>query len=233
MSGVASARPSLQPRRLAAEFTVIVVGVLVALGVDQAREARNDRAREAVYLQQLRADLTSTAERLADAISLEEGAIAHADRVVEGLNAATLPPADSMGNWMLLATGSSATFHPTMGTITALVESGELRLLRDDRLRQSVLQYHNAVATALRIIDGVSPHSWATLERLGQHLSWAALLEPGRTHRFPAAWATLADDPSFHGTLYDLRLTATNRVFALRTLLDPLSELQERLAEAE
>jgi hypothetical protein len=49
-------------KRLAAEFIVIVVGVLVALGVDAARGAWEDQARVAAYLRQLRADLSVTAE---------------------------------------------------------------------------------------------------------------------------------------------------------------------------
>lgn len=229
MPAEAAAQSSKNSGRLAAEFVVIVVGVLVALGVDAARGSRDDRLREAVYLQQLQTDLTTTAESLANAISLEEAAIENADRVIQALNASVLPAPDSLGAWMLGATASSATFHPTMGTITALVESGELRLLRNDELRQRVLQYHNAVATALRVIDGVTPHAWRTLERVGQNLSWAALVDPAAPQRFPIEWDALACDPTFHGALYDLRLTATNRVFALRTLLAPLRDLEAQL----
>lgn len=215
--------------RLAAEFAVIVVGVLVALGVDAAREAHNDRQREEVYLQQLRADLATTAQGLASAISMEQAAVDAADRVIAGLNVAELPNTDSLGVWILRATASSATFHPTMGTVTALVESGELRLLRDDELRQSVLKYHTAVASSLRIIDGVGPHSWRTLEAVGRTLNWATLVDPTAPARFPVDWAALAADPHFHGLVYDMRLSNSNRLFGLQTLTGPLEDLEARL----
>lgn len=212
-------------RRLAAEFVVIVVGVLVALGVDAARDARADRVREATYLGQLQADLSETADHLAEAISVDQRARDGADRLTVALNASGLPPSDSLASWLAAATNSSASFYPTMGTVTALVESGELRLIRDEDLRRRVLRYHSGVQSALRIVDGVDPHMWRTIERLGGMLSWPALLQPEQAHRFPLNWEALASEPAFHGALYDMRLAATNRLFALNSLRDALDSL--------
>jgi hypothetical protein len=43
----------------------------------------------------------------------------------------------------------------------------------------------------------------------------------------------LAGDRSFHGALYDLRLAASNRLFALRSLRTSLETLREALSESE
>lgn len=219
-------------RRLAAEFVVIVVGVLVALAVDAAREARAERMLEAGYLHQLAADLSATAVELEEAISVDGRALEGADRAIRGLNARTLPDPDSLTVWTSAATNSSASFHPRMGTVTALVESGELRLLRDERLRQAVLQYHSGVQSAVRILDGVDPHMWRSIERLGGMLSWEALLRPAETQRFTIDWEALASDRAFQGALYDLRLSATNRLFALRSLRTGLEALMAELDRA-
>ncbi len=216
-------------RRLAAEFVVIVVGVLVALGVDAARDAREDQIRGAAYLQQLRADLSATADGVADAIAVDRRAREGADRLLEALTSGPLPPSDSLAAWVLSTTNSSASFYPTMGTVTALVESGELRLLRDERLRQYVLEYHSSVEGALRIVDAVDPHMWRTLERLGGMLSWNALIRPEEAQRFSVDWASLAADRDFHGAIYDLRLAAQNRLFALNSLRGGLEALSEDL----
>jgi hypothetical protein len=215
---------------LAAEFVVIEVGVLVALGVDAARDAREDRVREDAYLRQLQTDLSMTADSLAEAIAVDRLARESADRAILALGASPLPPPDSLAVWTLAATNSSASFYPTMGTVTALVESGELRLLRDEGLRQRVLQYHSAVESALRIVDAMGPHMWRTIERLGGVLSWDALLRPGEAQRFSIDWRSLAADRTFHGALYDLRLVASNRLFALSSLRGSLETL---LAELE
>ena len=167
-------------QRLGAEFAVVVVGVLVALAVDAARDARDDRARETAYVRQLQADLLATAEGLTEAISVDQRAREGADRAIEAINSRRLPPSDSLVAWTAAATNSSASFYPTMGTVTALVESGELRLIRDEALRQQVLHYHSSVESALRIVDAVDPHTWRTIERLGGMLSWAALLNRTR-----------------------------------------------------
>lgn len=216
-------------RRLAAEFVVIVIGVLVALAVDAARDTRDEQARETAYLQQLRTDLVATRESLAEAISVDERASASADRVIQALSSPGLAPADSLTAWTTAATNSSASFYPTMGTVTALVESGELRVIRDDAIRQEVLHYHSSVESALRIVDAVDPHTWRTIERLGVILSWSALLQPDQPQRFPIDWASLAADRTFHAALYDLRLAATNRLFALRSLDASLQSLLDAL----
>ncbi|MDT8340793.1 MAG: hypothetical protein RQ751_04705 [Longimicrobiales bacterium] len=215
-------------RRWLAEFVVIVVGVLVALGVDAAREAREERAREAAYLEQLHADLTTTADSLRAAIAVEETARAGGDRLLDALDGGELPPPDMLGTWLQSATNWS-TFQPNMGTVTALVESGDFRLLRDPILRQAVLQYHSEVVSALRIIDGITPHTWRTVERLGALVNWRALNRPDAPGRFPVRWEVLASDRAFHGALADLGITTNNRIFALRGLRDALDPLLARL----
>ena len=50
------------------EFVIIVIGVLVALGVDSYRDDQIDEARERVYLANLYADLEIDAENLASAL---------------------------------------------------------------------------------------------------------------------------------------------------------------------
>lgn len=216
-------------RRLAADFVIIVVGVLVALGVDAAWEAREERVRKAAYLGQLRADLSATADTLVEMIKVDSVARERADRALEALNSTRLPPSDSLATWILAATSSSASFYPTMGTVTALVESGELSLVGDESLRREILRYHSSVTSALRIIDAVDPHMWRTLERLGGMLNWAALQRPGEAHRWTNDWQSLASDRTFHGALYDLRLAAHNRLFALRSLAANLDSLQAEL----
>ena len=218
-------------RRLAAEFVVIVAGVLVALAVDAARSSREDHARAAAYLGQLRLDLSATSAALASAMAVEEGARNGADRLIQALNASSLPSSDSLKVWIAAATNSSASFYPTMGTVTALIESGELRLIRDEDIRRNVLQYHSSVQGSLRIVDAVNPYMWRTLERLGSMLSWSALLASDERQRFPINWESLASNPNFHGAVYDMRLAAHNRLFALKSLKSSLDVLLVELGD--
>jgi hypothetical protein len=84
----------------------------------------------------------------------------------------------------------------------------------------------------LRIIDAVDPHMWRTLERLGRMLNWAALQRPGEEHRWTNDWQSLASDRAFQGAIYDLRLAAHNRLYALRSLDADLDSLQTELDAA-
>jgi hypothetical protein len=56
-------------RWFAAEFFVVITGVLVALGLQAWYQNRQDRAREGVYLTQIVADLRETESRIARADS--------------------------------------------------------------------------------------------------------------------------------------------------------------------
>jgi hypothetical protein len=211
---------------------VIVVGVLVALGVEAGREARAERVREAAYLEQLGSDLAATAEALAEAIAEDERALGNAQSAIRGLASARVPAADSLRVWVAGATDGSS-FHPTMGTVRALVEGGEMRLVRDERVRRALLEYHGGVEGALRIYAAVDGHMWRTVERMGAIVSWAALLEPDQAPRLANDWVALANDRTLHGVMYDLHLAASNRLFALRSLQASLASLIEALSARE
>ena len=137
--------------------------------------------------------------------------------------------ADSLKAWTNEATNSSARFHPTMGTVTALVESGQLRLVRSDSLRQSILRYHSAVAGAIRTIDGLNPPMWRALDRMGEVVSLSSLVAPDDASPFQNNWGALSSNRAFHDALYRLRLVSQNRLFALRPLQQSLQELQAEL----
>ena len=81
-------KPSLPWGRLAAEFVVIVIGVLVALGVDQWIDALDDRAREREYTVRLRGDLVADTLRFAGVEQAFELKIA----VLRELQAQRTPP---------------------------------------------------------------------------------------------------------------------------------------------
>jgi hypothetical protein len=127
-------------RWFAAEIVVVVAGVLIALALNAWWGARQDAAREQEYLRQLVADLTQTEERIERGrFWLDRGDVAAA-MLVRSFRSGSTPSADSVVYWA--SRGSEigrATF--VIGTATALVETGDLNLIRNDSLRSSITQY--------------------------------------------------------------------------------------------
>jgi hypothetical protein len=78
-----SSRSRIPWPRLVAEFLVIVVGVLVALGVDQWVQDRQDRALEAEYLERLLADVRYDLDELAFILERSATSVGHAMLVLD------------------------------------------------------------------------------------------------------------------------------------------------------
>jgi hypothetical protein len=123
----------------AAQFLVVVSGVLVALMLQSWHENRRDAARELAYLRQLGAELRAT-EALMDR---GDSVTAEADyanaRLVRAYRERT-PPRDSVLIW-LVQIGRWFETAPVTGTAEALVVSGDLGLIRSDSLRAAIASY--------------------------------------------------------------------------------------------
>ena len=125
---------------LVTELIVIIIGVLVALGIDAwyggVVEARDERT----YLQQLVSDLSNTEQqmRAADSVGVDYAAGNTALLAIYG--SSVYPPMDSLRLW-LEQTQRFNNPAPIIGTAEALIATGDLRLVRDPGLRIAVTRW--------------------------------------------------------------------------------------------
>jgi hypothetical protein len=128
-----------------AEFLVVVTGVLVALALNAWWQQRRDAGREEAYLRQLVADLQESERRFAEA----DQRVAFADegrtRLLHAFWAPDASPRDSVLYW---ADVSAYYEDPrsVMGTVTALLSTGDLNLVRDDSIRSAITGFAEAEA---------------------------------------------------------------------------------------
>ncbi len=130
-------------KRALGEFALIVVGVLVALWVNDWNQARQERARERADLRQLLSTTRENEERLRRAVVQDSNGLAATRRLLAILTdsaESSTPPADSVGAWES-ASFRFAALSPLTGTYTALAGSGDLNLLRNAGLRAQVATY--------------------------------------------------------------------------------------------
>ena len=118
-------------RRLFGEFVVIVVGVLVALWVDQLREARVNAGLEIEYLESLVTDLESDLSQFDEAevwMRRSEGNAAIVLALYEGS-----PPTDDVTDLVVAVETAGWQFVPsiTRNTLDDLRSTGNLRLITD------------------------------------------------------------------------------------------------------
>jgi hypothetical protein len=154
-------RSPLPWKRLLAEFAVIVTGVLIALAVDSWWERQQERNHAEEYLKQLLVDFEETEGRLRATIAADtkrlEGVNSAIDRALRG----PWPPADSLE----LPTGYNY-FEPLTGTLAALIQGGDLRLLRSDSIRFELIAFSALIHENQTILRHTETLIWNSTERV-------------------------------------------------------------------
>lgn len=217
--------------RLGAELIVILVGVLLALGVDAAWDVRQDQRRAEAYLDQLRTEVGVTRADVEQAVQ-REGRVAHySAAVLRGVYEMPRPPSDSLTAW-LSRMFTSSSFVPTTSTVEALVATGDLQLVESDELRTEIVRYKQASEQLVRTFGIQDELLIETVQRVGIRVSLPRLFsdeDPMREARPIADWALLSADDAFLSELFHVQSAAGNRLRALETFRQRLEALESIL----
>jgi hypothetical protein len=142
-------------KRIFVELPVIIVGVLIALGVDQWRSSQEDRRLEADYLVRLEADLTETREAVLSTIEDFAELVAHGSAVAHVLNEDTPFPDDSLGFLASALQVSRGNYDPAVsrGAYDDLISTGNLRVLENEELRYELSSFYGSIDHLLSPVD--------------------------------------------------------------------------------
>ena len=184
--------------RLVAEFLVIVIGVLVALGADQWVQGLEERRLESEYLERLRADARYDREEIEFVRAVSMAGLAAVDSVlVPGyLSRAT---DDQVFNDALLA-AAARQIDLSRGTWDELVASGRIELLRDAEVRLALAEYDRFVGEIAGYWDYTDNDLWKfVIRRLPPEIldAWDSTCEQRRgesVERFSTSQSTTACD---------------------------------------
>jgi hypothetical protein len=142
------------------EFAIVVIGILVALGLDDLNQARKDRVLETQYLSELAVDLQSDSLELIENRSVAMNRLFVAERVLrssdsdwrisdlgtpeEVITALRDEWEESGGcSWsVIVCVGDYRVFDGNRGAYDELLGSGNLRVLRDRSLALSLAHYY-------------------------------------------------------------------------------------------
>lgn len=158
--------PRMSLPRLFAEGTVIVLSILLAFAIDAGWESSQERQKEASYLGQLESDLENTLENNALFGGRADSIDWAAARLVSSYYELEPPPLDSVETWLAMS-NTYWVVQPRLGTVEALVTSGDIALIRDDSLR-SALPNHLA---RMRAFEGFEADGERLYNAANQQLS--------------------------------------------------------------
>ncbi len=171
-------------RLLLGEFVVVVVGVLVALWVDQLREARVNATLEVEYLESLVTDLDADLAQFDEAeawMRRSETAAATVLALYKGS-----PPTENMADLVAAVETAGWQMFPsiTRNTIDDLRSTGNLRLIRDPALRRAIADYYTNIENQLGPLAAMQARIWDQYDaRVGNVLKpgerMAVLQQPG------------------------------------------------------
>ena len=137
--------PRLNRRLLLGEFVVIVVGVLIALWVDELRDTRNNAALEIEYLRSFVTDLESDLAQFDETeawMRRSEAAAATVLKLYQGS-----PPTENIADLVIAVETAGWQAWPviTRNTIDDLRSTGNLRLIGDRDLRRAIAAYYTII----------------------------------------------------------------------------------------
>lgn len=152
------------------EIALVVIGILIALYLDEQKDYREDRQQERVYLWELRRDLDRNLEELDRVIDKSEKILTASDSVIAYSQRS---PAEIPDTMLLryMEDLMGYTKHMTQqGTIEDLLGSGKLEVIQNDSVRRAIATWE-ADLKLMRELEADSKVSFQNLvEYLNKHI---------------------------------------------------------------
>lgn len=148
-------RPHLPWARYVAELAVIVAGVLIALSADAWWQDREDRSREIGYLLAIEADMAE-ARAIIDTTFTQDSTLASGLTEVLQVLRVPAPLTPEQNDVTRLLPTQVTPFAIPAGTLDALLLSGDLRLIRSEEVRSTLISEAASLERNMAWIDEVT-----------------------------------------------------------------------------
>ena len=130
------------------EVLLVVIGILIALQVDNWNEERTDRLEEQRVLLQLKEEFLDNRKQIGAKIALHQDIVHSCQAILQIIDQQENPYAADSLNRYLAKTLIAPTFDAATGVVSDLINSGKLYLIRNDSLRHQVSGWEGNVQAA-------------------------------------------------------------------------------------
>lgn len=184
-------RGDLRWTQVAIDLSLIIVGILAALAVDDAIQDRRDARTERQYLQSLARDLDRDLEVLAEFIDYEEKQTADGVFAYRSLRTGVAPAQREAVALAVSRLISRRTLRLSRSTYTDLLSTGNIRLLRNARLRDEIARLYERNERALAVRD--RNNQVFVDEIFSSHLLTTGLIAPRPSNNLPSVIYPIAE----------------------------------------
>lgn len=133
------------------EVVLVMIGILLALQVDNWNKQRNDRKEEKQILTQLRSEFLLNLAQLDDKFLIRENLLSGGEKILELINNPKQSINSDSLNSLLSKTLTAPTFEASLGVTSEILNSGKLYLIENDELRNKVSGWSGDIDFAIEV----------------------------------------------------------------------------------
>ncbi|MDC6365745.1 MULTISPECIES: DUF6090 family protein [Flavobacteriaceae] len=126
------------------EIVLVVIGILIALAIDNSNDNRIKREKEQVYLTGLQQEFNISKHKLQELIKVNRESYESAKRIVGFMDATTQPSEKELSQLFGRAFSFDIFFNPNNSLLNEMINSGSLKDISNDLLR---IRLTNWIAT--------------------------------------------------------------------------------------
>jgi len=120
------------------EIVLVVIGILIALQINDANDARKERLKEVHYLENIRTDLEINIQEMDRYLAIRAGCIEAAQRIMAHFEGEPITDYDAF-NADGVSIYSWQKFYQTNNTFQELVNSGNLALISNEAIKTGLM----------------------------------------------------------------------------------------------
>lgn len=117
------------------EIVLVVVGILIALAIDNANDNRIKREKEQIYLMGLKDEFQTSKIKLNELIAYNKRSYEDAKKIVSYLGTDSLPSEQELSNLFFNAFAFDIAFNPNNSLLNEMINSGSLKDVGNPQLR--------------------------------------------------------------------------------------------------
>ena len=127
------------------EILLVVVGILIALYINNWNESRKDRIKERAILKELHKDFKENLREFNTLKSIHINSLKASEKFKYYINHSDLfSVKDSIAKYYFSAFNSTS-YTPSNGVVESLISSGEYKIIKNDTLRNYLISWKDAV----------------------------------------------------------------------------------------
>lgn len=128
-----------------------MIGILLALQVNNWNNNHNDRKEEKQILTQLRSEFLKNQAQLNDKFLLRENLLSGGEKILDLINNPKPNINSDSLNILLSATIPAPTFEPSLGVTIEIINSGKLYLITNAELRNMISGWSGDIDDAIEV----------------------------------------------------------------------------------